>query len=459
MRVLMTGATGLIGKEIGKRLIDGGHQVTALVRDADDARQVLPFPAQIVNWKAGDEIDSKVMSGIDAIINLAGAPIADGRWTEERKKEILDSRVIGTRVLVNAAIKNKERCKIFVSGSAVGFYGDRGDESLDESSERGQGFLADTTVAWEAELAPLEKTSIRQVAVRTSVVFARHGGALAKLIPLFEKGVAGHLGNGQQWMSWIHIDDIARLFVFALENDAVVGPINGSSPEPVRNDRFTIEMARALGKAVFLPVPEVALKLALGEMSSTILASQRVLPTKTQQLGFTFEHGAITEALQSICEPLKGGQREMFSEQWLPQKPNEIFPFYCDEKNLESLTPPFLKFHVQGKSTPEIKEGTLINYTLSVHGLPFKWQTRIESWQPNSRFVDTQLKGPYQRWYHVHDFIPLGGGTLIRDRVSYKLPLGLVGNTLAGWKVTGDVEKIFAFRRKVIDQHFGQRPN
>ncbi len=455
----MTGATGLIGKEIGKRLIEGGHELTALVRDVDGARQALPFPAKLVKWNVGDEMSADVMKDVDAIINLAGAPIADGRWTEERKKEILDSRVVGTRSLVAAAIKNKERCKIFISGSAVGFYGHRGDETLDESSERGKGFLADTTVAWEAELAPLEKTPIRQVAIRTSVVFARHGGALAKLLPLFEKGVAGHIGDGQQWMSWIHIDDIARLFVFALENEAVVGPINGTSPEPVRNDRFTVEMARALGKSVFLPVPEIALKLALGEMSTTVLASQRVLPMKTQQLGFTFEHGHITEALQSICEPLKGGQREIFSEQWLPLKPKDVFPFYCDEKNLESLTPPFLKFHVQGKSTKEIEEGTLINYTLSLHGVPFKWQTRIESWQPESRFVDTQLKGPYQRWYHVHDFIPLGGGTLIRDRVSYKLPLGVLGATLAGWKVTGDVEKIFAHRRKVIDQHFGQRSN
>jgi ligand-binding SRPBCC domain-containing protein len=241
------------------------------------------------------------------------------------------------------------------------------------------------------------------------------------------------------------------------EDENVRGPLNGSAPEPLRNDRFTLELARALGKSVFLPVPESALKIALGEMSSTILASQRVIPKKAQALGFKFEHGEIVETLQSLAAPLRGGQHEIFSEQWLPLKPDALFPFYCDEKNLESLTPPFLKFRVLNKSTPAMNEGTLINYRLSLHGLPFKWQTRIEDWAPNKRFVDTQLKGPYKKWYHIHDFIPLGGGTLIRDRVTYKLPFGLFGDAFVGWKVSGDVEKIFAYRRDVIDEQFGEK--
>ena len=458
MRILFAGSTGMIGKEIGKRLIENGHEIVALVRNTDSARQALPFPAKLVKWSADDEVPASAMKGIDAILNLSGASIADGRWTEARKKEIIDSRVESTRSLVNAALKNQKTVKIFVNGSAVGFYGNRGDETLDESSSKGKGFLPDVVEMWENELRPLESTSIRQVAVRTAVVLARHGGAMDKLLPLFEKGVAGNLGSGQQWMSWIHIDDIARLFVFALETETVVGPINGCAPEPVRNDRFTIELARALGKSVFLPVPEVALKIALGEMASSVLDSQRALPSKTQQLGFTFEHGGITETLQTIAEPLKGGQHEMLSEQWVPLKPDALFPYFRDEKNLESLTPPFLKFLVKGKSTDEIGEGTLIDYTLSLHGLPFNWRTRIESWKPSSSFVDTQLSGPYKKWHHTHDFIPFGGGTLVRDRVIYKLPMGMFGEMVAGWKVNGDVQKIFDYRREVIDQKFGNRP-
>ncbi len=456
MHVLMSGATGLIGKEIGKRLIESGHQITALVRDTDTARKALPFPAALVRWQSGDEISSDTMKDVDAIINLAGESIAGGRWTSERKKKIIDSRIESTRALVKAALGKKD-FKVFVSGSAVGIYGDRKDEVLDEESTKGDGFLADVAAQWEDELKLLDETSIRTVAVRTAVVLARHGGALAKLFPLFEKGVAGHLGNGQQWMSWIHLDDISRLFVFALENESVCGPLNGSAPEPVRNNRFTVELARALGKPVFLPVPAAALKIALGEMSSSILNSERAIPKKAQALGFAFEHGEIVEALQSIAGPLKGGQHEIFSEQWLPLKPDALFPFYCDEKNLEKLTPPFLKFHVLNKSTPEMHDGTLINYRLSLHGLPFKWQSRIEDWAPNKRFVDTQVKGPYQKWHHVHDFVPLSGGTLIRDRVTYKLPFGLLGDTFVGWKVLGDVEKIFAYRRAVIDRQFGQK--
>lgn len=454
MRIVMTGATGLIGKEVGKRLVENGHQVTALVRDIDQARRSLPFPAKLVKWSTGEEISAEAMKDVGGVINLAGEPIAGGRWTEERKQRIRSSRVDGTRALVQAAIKHK--VSVFISGSAVGIYGDRGEEALTEESARGDGFLADVTAAWEAELEPLTRAGIRNAAIRTAVVLSRHGGALAKLLPLFENGVAGHLGSGQQWMSWIHLDDISRLFVFALENETVAGAINGSAPEPVRNDRFTVEMARALDKAVFLPVPETALKIALGEMSTSILDSQRVLPRRTLDLGFKFEHGEIVEALRSLVEPFKSGQRELFSEQWLPQKPDEIFPFYCDEKNLEALTPAFLKFRVLGKSTDQIGEGTLIDYRLSLHGVPFKWRTRIEDWLPNVRFVDVQMKGPYQKWHHVHDFIPLGGGTLIRDRVTYRLPFGRLGASLVGWKVGRDVERIFAYRRDYIDREFGR---
>ncbi len=450
MRVLMTGATGLIGKEIGKRLIEKGHTVTALVRNTDEARKNLPFPARLVAWKAGDEIPREALKEVEGVINLAGESIAGGRWTPERKKRILNSRVETTRALVEAC----GGVKVFVSGSATGLYGDRGDEILDETSTKGEGFLADVVEKWEAELQPLVKP--RVAIIRTSVVFAKHGGALEKLLPLFERGVAGKLGDGQQWMSWIHLDDIARLFIFALENENAKGPLNGSAPEPVRNERFTKELARALGKSTFLPVPEVALKLALGEMSTSVLDSQRVLPKKAEELGFKFDYPEVVSALTEIARPYRDNHHEMFSEQWLPLKPEELFPFYCDEKNLERLTPPFLKFNVVGKSTDEIQTGTLIDYKLSLHGLPFGWRTEIRDWEPNKRFVDTQLKGPYSRWYHEHDFIPLGGGTLIRDRVSYKLPLGALGDTLAGWKVTGDVKKIFDYRREVIDQKFGR---
>ena len=372
MRIAMTGATGLIGKEIGKLLIEKGHTITAFVRDPDQARKSLPFPATLVKWSSGEAVSEEMMNGIEGVINLAGKSIASGRWSAERKKRIIDSRVETTRAFVAAS----SRVKVFVSGSAVGYYGPRGDESLDETSTKGDGFLADVVAQWEAELTPLK---CRVAMIRTSVVLSRHGGAMEKLLPLFERGIAGQLGNGQQWMSWIHLEDIARLFVFALENESVSGVINGTSPVPVRNDEFTKHLAHALGKSVFLPVPEIALKLALGEMSSSVLDSQRAHPARAEQLGFQFLHPEIAATLKEICEPLLEGHHEVLSEQWLPLEPEELFPFYCDEKNLESLTPSFLKFNVLNKSTDQI--GSTINYRWARSGT----RLRAGKWRATSR--------------------------------------------------------------------------
>lgn len=464
MRVLMTGATGLIGKEVGKKLIEAGHDLVVLTRDPDRARKELPFPAQAFQWDSsstqGSDQDSDLaaaLSKVEGVIHLAGESIAAGRWTEKQKKKIRDSRVNGTRELVSALLDAQAPLKVFVLGSAVGFYGATGENAVDESGPRGTGFLADVTQDWEAQVEPLASKT-RVAIVRTSMVLSRHGGALEKLLPLFERGVAGRLGDGRQWMSWIHLEDISSLFVFALENKDARGVLNGAAPEPVRNQSFTEGLAAALGRPAILPVPTAALKLALGEMSDMILDSQRVVPTQTEKAGFKFQYPRFEDAIGEIATPLKGGQHEIFSEQWLPLKPEELFPFYCDEKNLEKLTPDFMGFKVLNKSTPEIREGTLINYRLSLHGIPFKWQTQIKDWKPNERFVDTQLSGPYQKWHHVHDFIPFGGGTLVRDRVTYKLPLGFLGDTVAGWKVGNQVGQIFDYRREVIDKKFGN-PN
>ncbi|MEK7357156.1 MAG: TIGR01777 family oxidoreductase, partial [Bdellovibrionota bacterium] len=280
-------------------------------------------------------------------------------------------------------------------------YGDRNDEVLDETSTPGTGFLAEVVRDWEEQVRPLreESTGTRVAIVRTGLVLSRRGGALKKMLPLFSKGVGGKLGSGHQWMSWVHIADIARLFAFCIDDEGTSGVVNGSAPEPVKNDRFTIELARSLAKPVFLPVPEVALKVVLGELAENVLGGQRVLPKRTQEMGFRFEYPDFVKAIRELCEPLQNGQREFVSEQWVPKKPSEI--------HLERIAPPFL------------------------------------------------LRGPYRKWHHTHDFIPSAGGTLIRDRVVYKLPLGLFGNVTAGWKVAGDVAQIFGFRRRIIQDLFG----
>ena len=462
MKILMTGATGLIGREVGQRLASLGHELHVVSRDPEKAKSEIPFPAKCFQWRGFDDpFPMAALEGVEGVIHLAGEPIADGRWTDDRKRRIRDSRVEGTKRLVAAILsdaKTRSRLKVFVLGSAIGIYGDRGDEVLDETSARGTGFLADVVHEWEAQVEPLKTLSdVRVPIVRTSVVFARHGGAIAQMYPLFASAVGGRLGNGQQWMSWIHLEDIARLFVFSLETESVDGILNASAPEPVRNERFTCEFARAIGRPVFLPVPGLALKLVYGDLAGTLLGGARVLPRRTQELGFEFKHPEFVKAIHDIGDPLKSGCHELFAEQWVPYSPKEIFPFFCDEMNLETITPEILGFKVKGKSTKDIGEGTLIDYKISVHGVPMKWRTRIEEWRPNERFVDTQLKGPYSKWHHTHDFIPLAGGTLMRDRVIYKLPLGFVGDVSGGWFVKKDVATIFKFRRKKIEELFGTR--
>lgn len=456
MRILMTGATGLIGREVGKLLAEKGIQLNVVSRSPGRARLELPFPAEIFEWQGeSDVFPSKALDDVDLVLHLAGEPVASGRWTIEKKKAIYDSRVLGTKRLVEAISKNPGKISALVAGSATGLYGDRGDDVQTENARPADDFLSKVVVDWEKEIdAFTDITGKRSVKIRTGIVLARHGGALEKLIPIFQKGLGGRLANGQQWMSWIHLEDIARLFVYAIEND-VSGVFNGTSPEPARNERFTVALARALGRPVFLPVPASALKIAYGEMSTALLGSQRVLPERALTAGFDFRYPELVRALNEICEPLRDGQHEMFNEQWVDRTPDEVFPYFCSEKNLEELTPTFLNFRVIGKSTAEIQEGTLIDYRLSLHGVPMKWRTRIEEWKPGRAFVDVQLKGPYRKWHHTHEFVPFAGGTLMRDRVLYKLPLGWFGDTAASWKVTGQVGEIFAFRRKKIGELFG----
>jgi uncharacterized protein (TIGR01777 family) len=459
MKILITGATGLIGNELGRRLAESGHDLVVVTRRVTGAATELSFPATLFEWKSPtSEFPVDALDGVESIVHLAGEPIASGRWTKDRKRRIRESRVTGTEKLVDAILKSgigRTTLKSFILGSAVGFYGDRADDICDETTQAGEGFLAEVVKEWEAKTDPLKQIRCRTVIVRTGVVWSRHGGAMQKMLPLFQSGLGGQLSQGKQWISWISLDDIARLFQFSIENEKAVGIINGVAPEPLRNDRFTVEFARALGKPVSLPVPEPVLKFVLGELSEAVLGSQRVVSMKLSDAGFKFSHPEAVAALQELSAPLREGRFEFRAEQWLPRSAKEVFPFFASEKNLESITPPFIGFRVLGKSDDVIKKGTLIDYKIKVHGVPLKWKTKIEEWNPNKSFTDSQLSGPYKEWVHLHEFIPLAGGVLLRDTVIFRLPLGAAGRLIGGWKVTGDVDQIFKFRRKIIGERFG----
>jgi uncharacterized protein (TIGR01777 family) len=229
-----------------------------------------------------------------------GEPAADGRWTAEKKRRIRDSRVVGTRNLVAGLAALDKRPRVLVSASAVGYYGDRGDELLDERSARGEGFLADVCVEWEREAMAAERLGIRVVCVRIGLVMSTAGGALAKMLPPFRLAAGGRLGNGRQWMPWIHIDDLVGILLHAARSDAIRGPINGVAPAPATNAAFTLALARAVRRPAVLPMPAFALNVAFGEMAGMLMASQRVVPALALRGGYAFSHPDVDGALASL---------------------------------------------------------------------------------------------------------------------------------------------------------------
>lgn len=444
MKILMTGATGLVGKKLGKLLIEHGHELWVVSRNAQKARQTLPFPAQVIEADLNEGLIQADLSQIEGAIHLAGESVASGRWNEERKKRIYDSRVQSTKNLLKSL---PSALKVFVSASGVGYYGNRGDEVLAETEPAGDDFLARLCVDWEKAA---DQVFARVVHLRTGIVLDRDEGALPKMLFPFRLGLGGALGSGKQWMSWIHIDDLVRMYAWSIEDEHVHGAYNAVAPLAVTNKEFTKALAHALGKSVGPSVPKFALKIALGEFADSVLFSQRCSAQKVLKRGFHFHHSLLEKALEDLCAPFREGEELFVAEQFIPAPPEKVFSFFSEAKNLEDITPDSLRFHIQGMSTPEIEQGTQIDYKLKIRGVPAKWKTEIDEWKPPFKFVDNQLQGPYRLWHHTHEFKALGGGTLMTDRVRYQLPMGLPGWLVAGNFVRKDVEKIFAHRRKII---------
>ena len=290
MNIGITGATGFIGRKIIDLALRRGHEVIAFTRDPRNSIpgcEIRPF-----------SIDQPPnIRGCEALIHLAGESVV-GLWTPAKKRRIVESRLLGTRRIVEAINATNEKPEVFLSGSAIGFYGNRGDEELSETAPGGQGFLAETTQAWEAE-ALLAK-DVRRITLRTSIVLGNHGGALRTLAPIFKLALGGPLGDGRQWMSWIHLHDLARLALFAIENLQVHGPLNGSAPWPVRNAEFTQTLAKTLRRPAFFRVPASLLRLALGDFSHELLDSKRVVPSSALDHGFPFEFSELSPALKNL---------------------------------------------------------------------------------------------------------------------------------------------------------------
>ena len=296
MTYLVTGGTGFIGSKIVGQLLARGDAVYYLARKASAH---LPSQASFHPWNGTDEPDLNALSRIDAIIHLAGEPIAQ-RWSAEVKKRIYESRVDGTRKLVSAIAKLRHKPAVLVSASAIGYYGDRGNEVLDETKPPGSDFLADVCKDWEREAVRARELGLRVAPIRIATVLGRDGGALKAMLPIFRSGVGGKFGDGKQWTSWIHVDDLVKLFLFAADNGAIDRAMNGSSPQPLTNAQFTVALGHALHRPAVLPAPKFAMRLALGEMAEFLFTSLRVVPQAAGEAGFRFEYPEIDQALRSL---------------------------------------------------------------------------------------------------------------------------------------------------------------
>ncbi len=302
--VAISGSSGLLGKSLTSALTEDSWVVRPMVRERPRSEV-----SGAVYWNpVRQEIDPEGLNGVSAVIHLAGANVAAGRWTDERKAEIRDSRVLGTRLLAGTIAQLEQPPSVFVAASAIGIYGDRGAEPVTEESAPGSGFLADVCRAWESEMEPIARAGVRLVVLRIGIVLAKDGGALAKMITPFSMGAGGRVGSGEQYMSWVSLADVVRMIRFAIDQPGVEGIYNAVAPEPVTNESFTRTLGTVLNRPAVVPLPAFAARLMLGrEMANALLlGGARVIPKRFEEGGFQWQHPALEPALRAaIDEPAR----------------------------------------------------------------------------------------------------------------------------------------------------------
>jgi uncharacterized protein (TIGR01777 family) len=298
MKCIVSGGNGFIGRHLVDALVKEGHYVAVWSRTPGKERRTA---VQSFYWDPlQGEPQEESIDGFDVVVHLAGEPVAR-HWNDEGKRRIRDSRVLGTARLVSAISNVRRRPAALICSSAVGYYGSRGDEILSEASAPGKGFLASVCIDWERAANTAAALGLRVVSMRTGIVLGRDGGALAKMLPGFRALAGGRLGSGEQWMPWIHVDDLVALYMFAMEHD-ITGALNGTAPNPVTNADFTAELGKTLGKPAFLTVPKFALEALFGEMAEMLLEGQRVMPEAAQKLGFSWKYPRLGECLHNLLD-------------------------------------------------------------------------------------------------------------------------------------------------------------
>jgi len=476
MRVLVTGATGFIGRALCMRLLGAGHVVVALSRSPKRARVSLGAEVEIVplDPDRGGGF-AAALDGCDGVVHLAGESISGGRWTDAKKARIRSSRVDLTRTLVAAMTAMSAPPRVLVSGSAVGVYGDRGDEVLTEQSAAGDGFLADVAQGWEAAALEARAAGVRVALVRTGVVLGVDGGALPVMALPFRMGVGGRVGDGRQYVPWIHRDDMVEVLLRLLEDDAIEGPVLATAPTAATNATLSNAIGAALGRPAAVPAPAFAMRLGLGEAAALVLDSTRCRPQRLLDLGFRFRFGDIEAATRDLLQPRGADIRRVQAgdvpdHPYLKRNPptyrlaadlqvaaplDAVFSFFGAPANLGALSPADVSLTMQADGAGETAVGQRLGLGLKLGPVPLRWEAEIIRFEPGRGFTDVQRGGPYRGWWHEHDFEPTEAGTRVLDRVLYAPPLGPVGEAAQALFIEDQLQAVFDYRRRALRWRFG----
>jgi uncharacterized protein (TIGR01777 family) len=439
MRVVITGGSGLIGRALTKSLAADGHDVFILSRRPTEVSS-LPAGANAVRWDGRSTVGwGHLADGAEAIVNLAGESLAQGRWTYPRKRRFRESRLAAGRAVVRAVREASLKPRVVIQASGVGYYGPGDAKVITEETGPGNDFLARLCLEWESSTAAVEKLGVRRAVIRTGLVLSPLGGAFPQMVRPFKLFAGGRLGHGRQWYPWIHIDDEIAAIRFLIDQAAASGPFNLTAPKPVTNLEFSDVMGQVLHRPARLRTPGAALRTAFGEMANLLLEGQRAVPHRLEQLGFRFRFPTVESALQDLT-------KIRFVHRFQVQAPlAEVADFHARSSSMAKITPPpaIVRIH---EAPPRLNEGSEMDFTVWLGPFPLRWAARIED-VTSTGFVDRQVRGPFRQWVHRHSFETIDDATTaVIDEIDFNLQTSLF-KRLVGLDMRLMLPLLFAYRK------------